>query len=167
MLGAFTAACVLETFLVTMQVWRGVPSHFDFETPFDTVVSMSLTFGGAVIIVCALGMTATALRVPGSRSMALALRFGFVTLLISLVIGAVMIAHGVTLARGGHPQQAYHSAGSLKPLHAVTLHAILVVPAVASLLGRAGVAESRRVQIVRAVVAGYSVLVVAVAASVW
>ena len=34
LLGTFAAACVLETFLVSLQAWRGVPSHFNVETPF-------------------------------------------------------------------------------------------------------------------------------------
>jgi hypothetical protein len=33
LLGIFAAACVLETFLVSLQTWRGVPSHFNVETP--------------------------------------------------------------------------------------------------------------------------------------
>src|SRR5205814_500094 len=35
LVGAFTAACVLETALVSLQAWRGVPSHFNVETTFD------------------------------------------------------------------------------------------------------------------------------------
>ncbi len=31
LLGTFAAACVLETFLVSLQAWRGVPSHFNVE----------------------------------------------------------------------------------------------------------------------------------------
>src|SRR4051794_10732899 len=101
LLGVFTGACVLETALVTMQVWRGVPSHFDFETSFDTVVSMTLAIGGGVIIVCALGFTAAVGRSPPAPPMRLALRYGFVVLLLALGVGAVMIARGVSLARGG------------------------------------------------------------------
>ena len=32
LLGAFTAACALETAVVSLQAWRGVPSHFNVET---------------------------------------------------------------------------------------------------------------------------------------
>jgi hypothetical protein len=39
LLGVFTAACVLETFLVSLQTWRGVPSHFNVETPFDAAIA--------------------------------------------------------------------------------------------------------------------------------
>src|ERR1041384_3918735 len=41
LLGAFTGVSVVETILVSMQAWRGVPSHFNFETGFDTGVSMT------------------------------------------------------------------------------------------------------------------------------
>ena len=39
LLGAFTAACVLETALVSLQAWRGVPSHFNVATPFDASIA--------------------------------------------------------------------------------------------------------------------------------
>jgi hypothetical protein len=94
LLGMFLAAGIVETSLVTMQVWRGVPSHFNFETGFDTAVSMTLAAGGGVIVVSILGLTAAALRTTGSPSMLLALRFGFVMLLGALGVGAIMIADG-------------------------------------------------------------------------
>src|SRR5258706_8528134 len=33
-IGVFTVACVVETVLVSVQAWRGVPSHFNMETTF-------------------------------------------------------------------------------------------------------------------------------------
>jgi len=161
LLGAFTAVSVVETALVTMQVWRGVPSHFNFETGFDTVVSMMLAAGGGVIIVTVLGFTVAALRSASglSPSMLLALRFGLVVLLVSLGVGALMIADGVTLSRGGQPQLAYTTAGALKPVHAVAMHAILVVPALAWLLRFTSWTERRRTRVVAAVAVGYAVVV--------
>ena len=49
-LGVFIATCVVETVLISMQAWRGVPSHFNFATPFDTAVSTTLALGGGVIV---------------------------------------------------------------------------------------------------------------------
>ncbi|MGZ4728626.1 MAG: hypothetical protein ACXWB2_12965 [Acidimicrobiales bacterium] len=163
LLGTFTAACVVETALVTMQVWRGVPSHFDFETSFDSTVSMTLAIGGGVIIVCALGFTAAAWRSVGSPPMQLALRYGFVVLLLALGVGAVMIGRGVSLARSGQAQRAYDTAGSLKPLHGVALHAIAVLPALAWLLGRSGLSDDRQLMAMRVAVASYSALIAVVA----
>src|SRR5262245_51670230 len=33
--GVLTVTSVIETALVSLQVWRGVPSHFNLETTFD------------------------------------------------------------------------------------------------------------------------------------
>lgn len=160
LLGAFTVASVAETVLVSMQVWRGVPSHFNFETSFDTVVSMSLAAGGGVIIVTVIGFTVAALRDPGplAPSLRLAVRFGLFVLLVALATGAVMIARGVTLARGGDPELAYTTAGALKPLHAVAMHAILVLPGLAWLLRFTEWPETHRLRVVRVAVAADAIL---------
>src|SRR3981081_2913900 len=86
LLGAYSIASVVETGLVSMQAWRGVPSHFNFETRFDTAVSMTLAAGGGVIILVVLGFTAAALFSAGalSPSMRLAVRFGLLVLLVAL-----------------------------------------------------------------------------------
>ena len=165
LLGVFTAACVVETTLVSMQAWRGVPSHFNFESGFDTAVSMTLAAGGGVIILAVIGFTAAALRgataIP--PSMRLAVRFGLLTLLVALGTGAIMIARGVVQARTGSPQVAYTTAGALKPLHAVAMHAILVLPALAWLLRFTGWSERRRVRLVWLAIAAYTVLTAVVA----
>ncbi len=159
-LGAFLAACVVETVLVTLQAWRGVPSHFDFATPFDTAVSMTLAAGGAVIVAVGLVCTAAAFVGAGALapSMALAVRAGLVVLLVALATGAVMISRGVALSRGGSAQLAYDTAGSLKPLHAVAMHAVLVLPALAWLLAHAPWPEERRLRLVGVAVVADAVL---------
>jgi hypothetical protein len=160
LLGAFTAASVVEVALVSTQVWRGVPSHFNFETPFDNAVSMTLAAGGGVIILTVAGFTAAALVEPGpdAPSLRLAIRAGLVVLLIALATGAVMIGRGVVAARGGDPQLAYTTAGALKPLHAVAMHAILVLPAVAWLLQFTRWPEAHRVRVVLLAVVSDAVL---------
>jgi hypothetical protein len=164
LLGLFSAVCVVETALVTMQAWRGVPSHFNYETPFDNAVSMILAVGGGVIIFTVVGFTVVAVRHGSAMtpSMRLAVRFGFLILLVALATGAAMIARGVTGARSGNPQVAYTTAGWLKPLHAVAMHAILVVPGLAWLLRFTGWRERRRVLLVWGAIVGYAVLTVVV-----
>lgn len=161
LLGAFTAVSVVEVALVTMQVWRGVPSHFNFETGFDTVVSMTLALGGAVIIMTVLGFTIAAMRSTSglSPTMLLALRFGLVVLIAALAVGAVMIADGVSLSRGGNPQLAYTTAGALKPVHFAAMHAILVVPALAWLMRFTSWTERRRTRVIQATAALYALVV--------
>lgn len=69
-----------------------------------------------------------------------------------------MIATGVTLVRSGDPATAYATAGFLKPLHAVAMHAILVLPGIAWLLGFTGWGPARRLLITRYAVVGYTLL---------
>jgi hypothetical protein len=160
-LGAFTAASVAEVTLVSTQFWRGVPSHFNFETGLDTMITATLAGGGGVIVISALIWAVAAfLAVADARpSMKLALRFGFVTFLVALGIGAAMIATG-TQARGTNPELAYTTAGFLKPAHAVAMHAILVIPGMAWLLTFTRWPERTRLHVVQLGVAGYLLLTV-------
>lgn len=163
-LGAFLVACVTETALVTLQAWRGVPSHFDFATPFDTAVAMTLAAGGGVIVVVGIACTAAAFAGAGglAPSTALSVRAGLVVLLVALATGVVMIARGVLATRSGNPQLAYDTAGSLKPLHAVAMHAVLVLPGLAWLLGHAPWDEHRRLALVWVAVVADAVLTLVV-----
>ena len=160
LLGAFTVASALEAALVTLQAWRGVPSHFNIETTFDASVARTLAAGGfvlvAVIVVLTLATFRTEPRVP--ISMRVAIRFGFVALVGSVVVGALMIAKGMRLVFAGDPQAAYITGGALKPTHAVTMHAILVLPALAWLLSFVNWTEQRRLVVVLLAAAAYVVL---------
>lgn len=157
LLAAFTIACIVETALVSMQAWRGVPSHFNVETPFDAGIVAMLAGGGFALVAMILTLTFVSFRrnpaVPDS--LRLAIRSGFVTLSSSLITGAVMIAHGMTLVRAGHADAAYATGGSLKPTHAVTMHAILILPLLAWLLSFVDWPEQRRLNVVRLASAGY------------
>ena len=159
-LGVFIATCVVETVLISMQAWRGVPSHFNFATPFDTAVSTTLAIGGGVIVLVGVVCTLAAFAGAGglAPSMALAVRTGLVVLLVAFATGAVMVARGVVEARGGQAQLAYDTAGSLKPLHAVAMHVVLVLPALAWLLAHTSWAEARRLRLVWVAVVADAVL---------
>lgn len=161
LLAVFAADCVVEVGGITVQAWRGVPSHLDMETPFDTAVSMTLAVGGGVLVVL---LTVFALasfrhRPSGPAGMALAVRSGFAILLVALASGAAMIARGVVLTRTGHQEAAYHSTAPLKPLHGVSLHAVLVLPALAWLLSRTPWSETVRGRVLAAVVGCYAAAV--------
>jgi hypothetical protein len=158
LLGVFAVDCVVEVAGITVQAWRHVPSHFNTETPFDTVVAMSLAFGGGVLIAVlgTLAVTAFRGRIDGSTSVRLALRAGFALLLAGLAAGAAMITRGETLIKAGHRQQAYDTAGFLKGFHAVTLHGVLVLPALAWVLSRTRLSERNRTRIVAAGLTGYA-----------
>ena len=166
LLGAFIVACVLETLLVSLQAWRGVPSHFNIETTFDGLVARALAAGGVALIAIIVSLTFASLRAQPAipASLRIAIRIGFVMLCSSLAVGALMIAKGMALVFAGHPQAAYATGGWLKPTHAVTMHAILVLPALARLLSFADWPERRRLRVVLAAAGVYVMLVAIVAA---
>ena len=161
LLAVFAVDCCVEVGAITLQAWRHVPSHVNRETPFDSAVSTVLAVGGAVLVVVLCLLAVAAFRAPVAPSMRLALRAGFVTLVIGLLSGAVMIARGVLAVNGGDQQRAYEVVGFLKPVHGVSLHGVLVLPALAWLLTRTGWDESRRTRIVAVGVVGYGLAIVA------
>lgn len=161
LLRIFTAACAFETALISLQTWRGVPSHFNVETPFDATVARLLAAGGFVLVVVIVALTLAAFRanprVP--VSLRVAIRIGFVALLGAVAAGGFMIATGMMLVAAGDPQAAYATAGALKPTHAVTMHGILLLPALAWLLSFTDWTERRRLGVVLLAGVGYVVVV--------
>jgi hypothetical protein len=160
LLSAFTAACIVETGLVSLQAWRGVPSHFNMQTTADALVARALAAGGFALVAIIVVLTFAAFRknpaVP--VSVRVAIQIGFVMLCGAMAIGGVMIARGMMLVFAGEPARAYATGGALKPTHAVTMHAILVLPALAWLLSFADWSERRRLRVVQGASVGYLVL---------
>jgi hypothetical protein len=167
LVGVFTAACVLETFLVSMQAWRGVPSHFNMETPFDAVVAQMLAVGGFALIAVIVALTVFAFRsrTPSPPGLLLAIRAGLVALISAQVAGAVMIATGVRFVVGGNPGLAYASGGWLKPVHAVLMHGILVLPLLAWAISKTEWDERTQARAVRAGMIVYALVVAGAAAA--
>jgi len=157
-LTVFASACGLEVGLITVQAWRGVPSHFNLSTPVDSVIARVLAGGGAVLIGVIVFLTVMAFRTGAevAPGMLAAVRAGLVALDVSLLLGAVMIATGITRAISGDQQSAYVVGGALKSAHGVTLHGVLVLPALAWLLARTDRTEAEQHRLVRTAVAGYA-----------
>jgi hypothetical protein len=167
LLGIFAGACVLETFLVSMQTWRGVPSHFNVETPFDAAVAQTLAVGGFALVAVIVALTVLAFRDrtplrPGLRQ---AIRAGFVALVVAQVTGAVMIGTGVRLVIQGNPGLAYATGGWLKPVHAVLMHGILALPLLAWSISKTEWDEHTQARAVRASIIVYVMVVVGAAAA--
>jgi hypothetical protein len=160
LIGVFAAACVVETFLVSMQAWRGVPSHFNMETPFDAAVATTLAIGGFTLVVVIVALTVAALRDRSAlpRGLRLAIQAGLVALVGSQIVGGLMIATGVRLVAAGDPQAAYATGGWLKPVHAVLMHGILVLPLLAWLASASRWSEAAQLRAVRSGVVLYALI---------
>ena len=149
--GLFALASLGEVFLVSMQTWRGVASHFNESTSFDGAV---FSFMGMLVSLLALLTVYVTIRsffrMDAPAPLALAIRLGLVLMLVSQAVGAQMIAED---------GNTFGTAGALKVPHAVTLHAVQVLPALAILLLVSTTTERHRLRIVTLGAVGYAVLI--------
>jgi hypothetical protein len=153
-----------EVAWVSVQRWRGVASHFNVATTLDNL--LFVVMGGvaiaiaAVVIVVVTVLAFTSMR--ASPSMALAIRAGLLILLVAQLVGGWMIQHGIGLANEGATEglTTFGTAGVMKVPHAVAIHGIQVLPALAWLLSFAALPERRRLGLVRVAALGYLALVV-------
>jgi len=150
-MGVLSVASVAEVFLVTMQRWRGVASHFNESTPFNTTV---FNLMGFLVMLVALTTIFVAIRsfwpMEAPASLAWAIRVGLVLMLVSQAVGVQMIAEG---------GNTFGASGALKVPHAFTLHALQVLPALALLLVVAAFTERQRLEIVALAGIGYGLLI--------
>ena len=119
---------LIEVVLISVQTWRGVPSHFNHETPLDDAISAAMT---ALITLATLLIALLTWRsfgpVMAPLTQVIAIRWGMVLLLASCVIGGVIQSMGGSL---------FGKAGVLKFPHGMSIHAIQALPMLAWLLPR-------------------------------
>jgi hypothetical protein len=162
LLGPLAAADTYEVVWVAVQRWRGVASHFNFDTGLDTWLFLA---GGVAIAVTVMVIVVLAVlaftAMQALPSMALAIRAGLLILLVAQGVGGWMIQHGVGPASDGATTglTTFGPAGVMKVPHAVGIHAIQVLPALAWLLSFAAIDERQRLLLVRAATLGYLALV--------
>ena len=149
----------IEVFLISMQQWRGVPSHFNFfDNPFDAVIAGSITF---MIIPVSLSMFLIMLwsfrPMTSSPSLTWAIRVGMVLMVIGTIFGMLMIANAAYQFshQTGRPPNIFGNAGMMKVPHALSLHALQVLLLAAWLLNRTRWTEGTRLAVIGLVGLGY------------
>jgi len=167
LLGTIAVVTLVEDFLITLQVWRGAPSHFNIGTPFDAAV---FSLMGQAVAVFALVLTVLAVLAftsakPGTPALTLAIRAGMVLLIAGQVLGAMIIAAGTPAMVSGDDAALFGrhgvmagAAGILKSPHAVALHAVQVLPLLGWLVQQVPWSEVRRRRAAWSVTAGYSLV---------
>ena len=149
--GILSVASLGEVFLISMQTWRGVASHFNESTPFDAGVFSLM--GMLVMILGVMTVLITVwsfVRLDAPPSLRLAIRLGLVLMLVSQAVGVQMIVEG---------GNTFGSEGALKVPHALTLHAVQLLPALAIVLLASEFMERRRVELVGLGALGYAVII--------
>jgi hypothetical protein len=151
-----------ETLLIDMQQWRGVPSHFNYDSDFDAAV---FSIMGVLIGVVAVGIAILAVRsfgrVNGPPSTALAIRAGMIFLLLGQVMGGLILANAFAPESTLANASIIGAAGELKVPHALGLHGLQVLAVLALLLERTQVAARPAVTLVASCAVGYALLIAA------
>jgi len=154
-LGVFAVASLGEVALISLQAWRGVASHFNQATAFDEQV---FSLMGALVALVALVTVFVTVRaffpMDAPPSLAWAIRAGLVLMLVSQSVGVQMIAEG---------GNTFGAAGALKVPHAVTLHAVQVLPALALLASLSLTGERAQLRVVAIGTTGYAALIASTA----
>ncbi len=161
------AGCaVVEVGLITLQTWRGVPSHFNTATPFDKTVGYAIdvlitgvTFGIA-------DMTLRAFRplqrggIPLARDRVVAIRWGMVLLLLSCLFGYGMLVYGIVRVNAGLSPEIFGEAGVPKFVHGMPMHAIQILPLACGLFHLLSVPPPERTRLVHLLALGCVALTV-------
>jgi hypothetical protein len=159
---AFAWAMGVEVFLITMQRWRGVASHFNGATLFDGAVFSLMGLLITVVAIVTVVFTAQAFRqrtLPAD--VAVAMRGGLVLLLAAHALGYAIVAHAeVALAADPSADPTIlGAAGLMKVPHGLALHGLQTLPILMWLLRRSRVALRRRVRMLRLAATGHGLVV--------
>lgn len=154
---------LVEVGLITVQAWRGVPSHFNSATPGDGTIFSLMGISIGVFSVALVGLLLWSLiQRPADRPTSLAIFAGMTLVTLSLGIGAWIIELGIELTErlGNVPDTVLAGeAGVAKFPHAMALHGIQLFIAASVLGRRIGLTDRIRLRLTRLTVAGYATLV--------
>ncbi|MDG2014035.1 MAG: hypothetical protein P8J33_11045 [Pirellulaceae bacterium] len=127
--GIFCIAILAEVGLISLQQWRGVPSHFNHATTWDRLIDQSMTVLISIAAVVLLDFTLRSFKqLNATPDMRLAIRSGMAFLIVSCVIGYVIAMHGHQQIRIGEDPSTIGEAGVAKFPHGLAIHAIQLFP---------------------------------------
>jgi hypothetical protein len=163
----YTLAMGIEVLLITVQQWRGVPSHFNAATPLDAAIFQAM---GLLILVASAQIawwTWRAFRaIDAPRDMVHAIRVGLLFVNLSNLLGVAIIVNARLLGVAGVTEglNVFGAAGAMKVPHGLALHAIQVLPALAWLLAAlTRLGPHARLRLVQVATAGYGMLLLSAA----
>ncbi len=161
---AAATACALfvEVFLIDLQRWRGVASHFNRATPLDAALydamGVLIIFVSLVIVDLTVRLFRGGVSLP--PDMLLAARAGMVLLVVSCGLGVWVSVHGDQQVAAGLEPERYGMAGVPKFPHGMVIHAIQWLPAIAWAARWAGLGERARLRVVAVAVVGTGLLLI-------
>lgn len=166
LMGVFALANAVEVALVTLQAWRRQPSHFNVALPFDASVFTAMGISVALIALVIVAVAIWSLRsIDAPPSLGLAIRSGLLLLVASQILGYAIIDNGLGVLEEEGVETPVETArdlshlgeeGALKVPHAVTIHGLQVLPALAWLTQFTRWSERRRTRLVATAAVAYA-----------
>lgn len=162
------ATMVIEIVFICLQSWRGVTSHFNFSTPFNSTIIGLMGIAILVNTLLVVWMLVLFFRQSPvvSGAMLRGIQLGIVIFLIGSYYGSAMIsrsAHSVGVEDGG-PGLPFVNwstvGGDIRIAHALGLHALQILPLIGYLVGRQDFGDVRKQISVGVVGAIYSAIVI-------
>lgn len=140
---------ILEIPLVMIQAARGVRSHFNIDTPFDSMIFSAM---GMLILLNSLGVVFLMLvswskRLNTTLVMQRAIQIAWLAMIVSMHAGVIMsssFAHSVGVSDGGEGIPLTHwnkVGGDWRAVHFFGMHAIQILPLLAYFLHKKNVKE--------------------------
>jgi len=153
-------ALLVEVALIDLQSWRGVASHFNRTTPFDSWLYDTMGVLILWVTLIAIDLTVRYLRQPVALTddMLLAARAGLVLLVISCLLGIWVSVNGDMRVAAGLEPERYGAAGVPKFPHGAVIHALQWLPMLAWAARQAGFADRWRVLLVALATVGTSLI---------
>jgi hypothetical protein len=153
-------ALLVEVAAIDLQCWRGVASHFNRGTPFDSWLYDAMGLLILWVTLIAIDLMIRFFRQPTGLApeMLLAARAGLVLLVISCGLGIWVSVHGDMRMAAGLEPEKYGAAGVPKFPHGAVIHALQWLPVLAWGTRWAGIVERRRVWLVAAATVGTTVI---------
>ena len=155
-------ALLLEVALIDVQRWRGVASHFNRSTLFDSLLYDVM----GVLILWVTWIAVMLLRrvfcqpLALSADMRLAVRGGLVALVWSCLLGIWISVHGELQLQAGLSPARYGTAGVPKFAHGAVIHALQYLPLLSWLARRGGIRQRGRLRLMAAATIGTLLLAV-------
>lgn len=142
---ALSWSLAIEVFLITLQTWRGVPSHFNTAGWLNNAIEIGMLL---MISVASLIILLLAWRFwrefskPSIAPMLAAIWHGLNLLVVSVLIGYGITIAGKILLWNGLAPEVIPPGGVLKFSHGAGLHAIQALPFIAWITSRGPVSTS-------------------------
>jgi hypothetical protein len=134
----------IEVAIVVVQVVRGTRSHFNDDTPFDTMLFSIMGATVALIWLATLALAVVVLsQRPADRAAAWSVRLGLLVALAGMAVGVIMSmqpgigSHSVGVPDGGPGLPLFGwstTGGDLRVGHFIGMHALQVLPLLAAAL---------------------------------